>query len=709
MNAIAKAVVVALTMTACGGGGSTDGTPAAVPSEVAPPMTQFKMAAAWPGDLAQLDPAAVTIAARFVVALTPSKDLTTDVTTAAAAAMWQWEFPAMVDGTYTVAMTYWVAAIPVAHATVVVPVANGNAAASLTLDSFSDMGGGDVDQDGVNNLQEILTKTNPQKADSDGDGVMDGVDFFPLDANESSDSDGDGLGDKKDNCPAVANFDQKNTDSDSSGDVCDMADDRDDDSDGLTNSVELLKGTNPKKADSDGDTVSDSQDAFPLDPTESSDTDKDGVGAVADNCPQVANADQTNTDKALFLKGVPVAADGLGDACDSDPDGDGRNVVYLDGKNGTDTTQGYYTQPVKTLVRAQVLAAAVDADVWLAAGDYDVSSVVWQGGLKFFGGYTAAFDPKTRDVRATDLAHRVRFVAAGKASVLTLQNINKTLHFDGIHIESGAQSALTAAVVLIDHSLVTLSQCAITGSPTSVSDSAVQIQNNSIVRLEANTLQPQGFGQGVASSGVTVQQSNLTAVNNIIKAGAGNHATAVSLNTAAAVLSNNTIDARSNVQSQAMATGITLIATAPKLLNNLVMVSGNQVEGIYFEKNTLVPAGTLLKNNLVMSGGAPAPLLRDWNGVAYTSIASGDFQAIFSDGSSKLFASVLGVTSAANLTSAAALTTIFNTQYLPVLGSPLIDQATSSLDPALGGVSSDWSGSSRASKGSAYDIGALEY
>ena len=77
--------------------------------------------------------------------------------------------------------------------------------------------------------------------------------------------------------------------------------------------------------DDDGDGVADTDDAFPLDATESADTDGDGVGDNADtdldndgildtvdNCLYTPNADQLDTD-----------ADGIGNACDTDDDGDG--------------------------------------------------------------------------------------------------------------------------------------------------------------------------------------------------------------------------------------------------------------------------------------------------------------------------------------------------------------------------------------------------
>ena len=79
--------------------------------------------------------------------------------------------------------------------------------------------------------------------------------------------------------------------------------------------------------DDDNDGVIDTEDAFPLDATESGDADGDGIGDNAetdddndgildalDNCPLTANPDQLDTD-----------GDGLGDVCDFDDDNDGFN------------------------------------------------------------------------------------------------------------------------------------------------------------------------------------------------------------------------------------------------------------------------------------------------------------------------------------------------------------------------------------------------
>ena len=113
----------------------------------------------------------------------------------------------------------------------------------------------DTDGDGLVDQEEIDKKTDPTKADTDGDGVNDKLDFFPIDSKETVDSDHDGIGDNAD---------------------------PDDDNDGLPDDKEKVIGSNPLKADTDGDTVKDGEDALPLDIKENKDTDNDKIGDSVD-------------------------------------------------------------------------------------------------------------------------------------------------------------------------------------------------------------------------------------------------------------------------------------------------------------------------------------------------------------------------------------------------------------------------------------------
>ncbi len=90
----------------------------------------------------------------------------------------------------------------------------------------------------------------------------------------------------------------------------------DDDNDGVTNVLEIRNQTHPQLSDTDGDGFSDRTDVFPNISSEFGDRDGDGTGDNSDNCLEVANANQLNTDR-----------DARGDACDDDDDGDGLSDV----------------------------------------------------------------------------------------------------------------------------------------------------------------------------------------------------------------------------------------------------------------------------------------------------------------------------------------------------------------------------------------------
>ena len=89
-------------------------------------------------------------------------------------------------------------------------------------------------------------------------------------------------------------------------------DSNDDDNDGLTNYQELVEyGTNPTKEDTDGDGAKDKTDAFPLDPAEALDTDRDGTGDNAD--PDDDNDGYSDEDEINVHHTNPKRADSDGD------------------------------------------------------------------------------------------------------------------------------------------------------------------------------------------------------------------------------------------------------------------------------------------------------------------------------------------------------------------------------------------------------------
>jgi len=113
------------------------------------------------------------------------------------------------------------------------------------------------------------------------------------------DSDNDGTPDTSDNCPNVPNSDQKDTDGDNIGDVCDS----DIDGDTVENAYDNCPlDSNSDQADNDWDQIGNVCD---------DDADGDSVPDTEDNCPLLTNIDQADND-----------ADGSGDVCDLDDDND---------------------------------------------------------------------------------------------------------------------------------------------------------------------------------------------------------------------------------------------------------------------------------------------------------------------------------------------------------------------------------------------------
>lgn len=134
---------------------------------------------------------------------------------------------------------------------------------------------GDADRDG---------KPDETDPDDDNDGVLDEEDTFPLDRKEQKDTDSDGAGDNKDS---------------------------DDDNDGIPDETDCAPLDATLSKDADSDRVCDKNDAFPKDPTESKDMDRDGRGdnkdpdADNDGIAKTKDTNDLNLGPEIKLSGLP--------------------------------------------------------------------------------------------------------------------------------------------------------------------------------------------------------------------------------------------------------------------------------------------------------------------------------------------------------------------------------------------------------------------
>lgn len=143
------------------------------------------------------------------------------------------------------------------------------------------------------------------RVDSDADGRADGYCPYPVAprvahpmASSTNDGDGDGYLEVEDTCPATYNPCQLATDADADGTA--------DDCDGCPGRADVA-AQRGALADADGDRVPDVCDCEAR--FFDTDSDRDFIVEVCDNCPLVGNTLQANRD-----------GDGIGDACDGCPD-----------------------------------------------------------------------------------------------------------------------------------------------------------------------------------------------------------------------------------------------------------------------------------------------------------------------------------------------------------------------------------------------------
>lgn len=153
----------------------------------------------------------------------------------------------------------------------------------------------DKDKDGTpNNFDNCPIVYNKDQKDTDKDLIGDVCDIDPKNRNPLlGDSDYDGVDDERDNCPFTRNSDQADENSNGQWDAC-----SDDDGDGWLGYVDNCPSVpNTDQRDVNVNNIGDVCE---------SDRDKDGFFDIMDVCPSIPNADQKDSD-----------SDGIGDLCDN--------------------------------------------------------------------------------------------------------------------------------------------------------------------------------------------------------------------------------------------------------------------------------------------------------------------------------------------------------------------------------------------------------
>lgn len=131
-------------------------------------------------------------------------------------------------------------------------------ASAPSLQDYLDAGVSGVTSTNLANINQTIKALNEEDVDTREEiqTILDGLEIII----PESDLDKDGVADSSDNCPDTSNSDQKDTDSDGSGDVCDLDDDEDGYLDNMDNCMLI---SNPDQLDTDSDGIGDVCDPTP--------------------------------------------------------------------------------------------------------------------------------------------------------------------------------------------------------------------------------------------------------------------------------------------------------------------------------------------------------------------------------------------------------------------------------------------------------------
>ena len=228
----------------------------------------------------------------------------------------------------------------------------------------------DTDHDGVGNNADT---------DDDGDGILDTYDVFPLDPLESQDTNLDGTGDNVDPDDDSDGFPDKidlapkdkTHAGDHDGDGVDSLTDADDDNDGYLDAIEVAESSNPldansKPVDSDGDGLTDKEEAALGSNPSLADSDQDGL---SDKIEAALHTNPNSKDSD---------ADGLTDATEAGLDF--SNLPDADHDDVIDALDAYFVISFRTLeanptTSAYRFGVAVDASGIRYVADYNDNAI----------------------------------------------------------------------------------------------------------------------------------------------------------------------------------------------------------------------------------------------------------------------------------------------------------------------------------------------
>lgn len=363
-------------------------------------------------------------------------------------------------------------------------------------------------------------------------------------------------------------------------------------------------------SDSDGDPPTAAVEVVPAPPP---DRDGDGIIDAEDNCPDIVNAAQANSDQRfaeegyLTPQGSLAAADVVGDLCDDDRDGDGVRVTYLDREHGDDAWLGTYAEPVRTMARALIVAAQYGDEIHVAVGVYDVSGLVWPGGIVVRGAYVAGFGDRVPHRLSTMLTDAT-VLRSSDGATLRLEAAALSL-FERVTITT-ATALGVATLVVVDGGTLHLREVTLLGDVSLTHLRGIAVTPGGVLTLERSAVLLEGplLEQ---CQGLAIDQAVARIVNNVVSCQGALHSRGVSLRGGQPVLVHNTM----RIGGTETASALEVSATDAVVGNNLLLTEGASDQMPLLCVDADSPKMSWHRNVVVASGGqGPQPSAIDCDG-----------------------------------------------------------------------------------------------